>query len=68
MYVDRLNHASLIDGCPALEGERLRVYPHNDANRLEALFLRDRGRFRRSLIATDGVFSMDGDLAPHWPT
>lgn len=63
VYLDRLNHACLIDGT-RLAGARLRVYPHNDAARLKAILERDRGRFRRSLIATDGVFSMDGDLAP----
>ena len=42
----------------------MRVFPHNDADRLASILARDRGRFRRSLIATDGVFSMDGDLAP----
>jgi 8-amino-7-oxononanoate synthase len=63
VYCDRLNHACLIDGA-RLSGARLRVYPHNDADRLSSILARDRGRFRRSLIATDGVFSMDGDLAP----
>jgi 8-amino-7-oxononanoate synthase len=63
VYADRLDHACLIDGA-RLAGARLRVYPHNDTARLAALLQRDRGRFRRSLIATDGVFSMDGDLAP----
>ncbi len=63
VYADRLNHACLIDGA-RLSGARLRVYPHNDVGRLEAILDRDRGRFRRALIATDGVFSMDGDLAP----
>ena len=63
VYSDRLNHASLIDGV-RLAGARLRVYPHNDADRLAAILDRDRGRFRRALIATDGVFSMDGDVAP----
>ncbi len=63
VYSDRLNHASLIDGV-RLAGARLRVYPHNDADRLAAILARDRGRFRRSLIATDSVFSMDGDVAP----
>ncbi len=62
-YLDRLDHACLIDGA-RLSGASLRVYPHNDPGRLEAILRRDRGRFRRSLIATDGVFSMDGDLAP----
>lgn len=63
VYCDRLDHACLIDGA-RLSGAKLRVYPHNDADRLGAILDRDRGRFRRSLIATDGVFSMDGDLAP----
>ena len=63
VYLDRLDHACLIDGA-RLSGARLRPYPHNDSDRLAALLARDRGRFRRSLIATDGVFSMDGDLAP----
>jgi 8-amino-7-oxononanoate synthase len=63
VYADRLDHACLIDGV-RLSGARLRVYPHNDAGRLGAILARDRGRFRRALIATDGVFSMDGDLAP----
>ena len=63
VYSDRLNHASIIDGI-RLSGARLRVYPHNDAERLGSILGRDAGRFRRSLIATDGVFSMDGDVAP----
>jgi len=63
VYLDRLDHACLIDGA-RLSGARLRPYPHGDAARLAAILARDRGRFRRSLIATDGVFSMDGDLAP----
>jgi 8-amino-7-oxononanoate synthase len=63
VYLDRLDHACLVDGA-RLSRAKLRVYPHDDANRLEAILTRDRGTFRRSLIATDGVFSMDGDLAP----
>ena len=63
VYLDRLNHACLIDGAK-LSGASLRVFPHNDADRLEAILARDQGRFRRSLVAVDGVFSMDGDLAP----
>jgi 8-amino-7-oxononanoate synthase len=63
VYLDRLDHACLVDGA-RLSRAKLRVYPHNDVNRLESILSRDRGKFRRSLIATDGVFSMDGDIAP----
>lgn len=63
VYADRLSHACLIDGA-RLSAAKLRVYPHNDHGRLEQILHRDRGRFRRSLIVTEGVFSMDGDSAP----
>ncbi len=63
VYLDRLDHACLVDGA-RLSGARLRVFPHNDADRLGAILDRDRGRFQRILIATEGVFSMDGDVAP----
>lgn len=63
VYLDRWNHACLVAGAK-LSGASVRVYPHNDADRLESILARDRGRFRRILIATDGVFSMDGDVAP----
>jgi len=57
---DKLNHASLIDGA-ALSGARLRRYPHND---MDALQRQLEGAQGWVLIASDGVFSMDGDLAP----
>lgn len=63
VYLDRLNHACLIAGA-RVSRATIRVYPHSDADRLEDLLKRDAGRFRRTLIATDSVFSMDGDLAP----
>ncbi len=63
VYSDRLNHACLIDGT-RLSGASVRVYPHNDAAKLAQILEREKGRFRRSMIVTDGVFSMDGDLAP----
>ena len=60
---DRLNHASLIDAC-RLSGAAFRVYPHADANRLEEALHQRRNQYRRVLVVTEGVFSMDGDLAP----
>jgi 8-amino-7-oxononanoate synthase len=63
IYTDALNHASLIDGCRLSRAE-VRVLPHRDAAGFEAALAADRGRFRRRLIVVDGVFSMDGDLAP----
>jgi 8-amino-7-oxononanoate synthase len=63
VYCDKLNHASLIDGA-RLSGARLRVYAHGDVERLAHLLSRDASRYRRSLIITDSVFSMDGDIAP----
>jgi 8-amino-7-oxononanoate synthase len=63
IYTDALNHASLIDGCRLSRAE-VRVLPHRDAAAFGAALGADRGRFRRRLIVVDGVFSMDGDLAP----
>ena len=59
---DKLNHASIIDGC-RLSGARLRVYPHKDLERLKQLLKKELS-FKKRLIITDGVFSMDGDIAP----
>jgi len=58
---DRLNHASIIDGA-RLSRARLRVYPHRDLDRLEHLLRQESAG--HTLVITDGVFSMDGDLAP----
>ncbi|AFG35694.1 8-amino-7-oxononanoate synthase [Fervidobacterium pennivorans DSM 9078] len=62
---DELNHASIIDGVRLSKAKRY-VYKHNDMNELEARLkeARDVQKARRILIVTDGVFSMDGDIAP----
>lgn len=61
VYSDRLNHASIVDGC-LLSRARLVRYPHNDMDFLRRCLDDHRGNGRR-IIITDGVFSMDGDLA-----
>ena len=59
---DELNHGSIIDGVRLTKAQRA-VYSHNDMNALEAV-LNDYSDSDRKLIITDGVFSMDGDIAP----
>jgi len=58
---DALNHASLIDGCRASKAKRF-VYPHSDMSALEEKLKESKGA-RRLFIVTDGVFSMEGDIA-----
>ena len=63
IFSDRLNHASIIDGC-RLSGAKILVYEHCDAVDAERVVKENLPNFRRGMLITDGVFSMDGDLAP----
>lgn len=63
IFSDRLNHASIIDGC-RLSGAKIVAYEHNDPAALEDAIKEHASNYRRALIVTDGVFSMDGDIAP----
>lgn len=62
LFTDELNHASIIDGCRLTKAERV-IYPHGDVGALRKALAEKRDAPRK-LIVTDGVFSMDGDLAP----
>ena len=59
---DELNHGSIIDGVRLTKAQRA-VYGHNDMGALEAV-LKEHSEADRKLVITDGVFSMDGDIAP----
>ncbi len=63
IFSDELNHASIIDGS-RLSGAKIIRYAHNDAEDLRKQLAEQRAGFRRALVITDGVFSMDGDIAP----
>jgi glycine C-acetyltransferase len=60
---DELNHASIIDGCRLSRAE-IKVFPHKDVEACEKVLKELAGRNCRKLLITDGVFSMDGDIAP----
>ena len=60
---DELNHASIIDGCRLSRAE-IKVFPHKDVEACEKILQEIQDRGGRKLLITDGVFSMDGDIAP----
>jgi 8-amino-7-oxononanoate synthase len=63
ILADRLVHACILDGA-ALSGATLKRFKHNDMADLERLLATHRGAYAQCLVATDHVFSMDGDIAP----
>jgi len=60
---DELNHASIIDGARLSRAE-IKVFPHRDVEAADKLLAETKGEGRNQLLITDGVFSMDGDIAP----
>ncbi|MBE0409534.1 MAG: glycine C-acetyltransferase [Anaerolineales bacterium] len=63
IFSDELNHASIIDGC-RLSGAKVIRYAHCDAADLQRALDEHRTNYNRAMVITDGVFSMDGDIAP----
>jgi 8-amino-7-oxononanoate synthase len=66
VFLDKLSHACLVDAA-RLSGATIRVFPHNDLGKLERLLVSTRQKApaaARILVATESVFSMDGDLCP----
>ena len=63
LLVDELSHSCILAG-GELSGGKMLTFRHNDVAHARALLKEHRGQSRNALIATDGVFSMDGDLAP----
>jgi glycine C-acetyltransferase len=63
VFSDELNHASIIDGC-RLSGAKIIRYAHADPDDLDKQLKEHRTSFPRAIVITDGVFSMDGDVAP----
>lgn len=65
VFLDKLSHACLVDAA-RLSGATLRVFPHNDLEKLKRLLISTRAKSptARILVATESVFSMDGDLCP----
>ena len=63
VFSDELNHASIIDGC-RLSGAKIIRYAHCNPRDLERVLTEERSKYPRAMVITDGVFSMDGDIAP----
>ena len=63
VFSDELNHASIIDGCRLSRAEIIR-YNHCDPEDLHRVLKEDRADYNRAMVISDGVFSMDGDVAP----
>lgn len=59
--LDRLVHASIIDGC---KGTNVKYFRHNDLKSLEQILAAGRSKYRTKLVIVDGVYSMDGDISP----
>ncbi len=63
VFSDELNHASIIDGC-RLSGAKIIRYSHCNPQDLDRVLSEERSKYPRAMVITDGVFSMDGDIAP----
>ena len=63
VYSDELNHASIIDGIKLSSATKF-IYNHNDPDHLKSLLEENKGKYKKSFIITDTVFSMDGDISP----
>ena len=63
VFSDELNHASIIDGC-RLSGAKIIRYAHVNPQDLDRVLGEERSKYPRAMVITDGVFSMDGDMAP----
>ncbi len=62
VFSDKLNHASIIDGMRLSEGDFIR-YKHLDYENLEDLLIKNRNKYKRAIIVSESIFSMDGDIA-----
>jgi 8-amino-7-oxononanoate synthase len=63
VFSDRLSHASIVDGL-LLSRARVFRFKHNDTNELEDMLKSQRHKFKKAMIVTESIFSMDGDIAP----